>query len=338
VRGATHGILPERRFLAELQEVYYRNTGMIISLQPPARAALPDFFPAAEKSRFCRLVQSCPEGLRRCLESDRRGLARASRAGSTCIYRCHAGLTDAVIPLVFQGTWLGSLYTGQVHTVRPTEAGLRRVLAGLAGLGLEEAALRDAFFEVKTVDAEQFRYNVKLLSLIANHITTLRGELSLQKEIVRTTRELQRRERENSRLEQELRELSISILEFSRQSDASVPTGIAEHARHDHIIARAQLFIRSNYQRDIDLRVVAKAVYLSPSYFSSLFKRVTGFSFSEYLSHVRLEEAKRLLRETDLPIKEIVPRIGFEEYNYFNRAFKRLAGVPPARYRRTAAS
>ena len=104
--------------------------------------------------------------------------------------------------------------------------------------------------------------------------------------------------------------------------------------KNNHKISSAQLFIKSNYSRNIKLDDVAAAVYLSPNYFSSLFKKITGYTFSNYLIKKRIESAKELLGETNIPIKKIVYHVGFEDYNYFNRTFRKIEGVPPAQFRK----
>jgi two-component system, response regulator YesN len=81
---------------------------------------------------------------------------------------------------------------------------------------------------------------------------------------------------------------------------------------------------------------VARAVYLSPNYFSTIFKEMTGEGFSDYLNDIRIQQGKRMLQETELPIKIIVSKVGFKDYNYFNRTFKRIVGIPPAEYRSSA--
>ena len=52
-----------------------------------------------------------------------------------------------------------------------------------------------------------------------------------------------------------------------------------------------------------------------------------------YLMALRIQAAKELLLQSSIPIKEIVFQVGFEDYNYFNRTFKKIEGVPPARFR-----
>jgi AraC-like DNA-binding protein/ligand-binding sensor protein len=329
-------LLAPERFFRELRVVYRRNTGMTISYQPAGDGERFDFYPARERNELCKLIQATRAGARRCAASDAAGLARARATGSGCAYRCHAGLTDAVIPLQFRTRRIGALYTGQVLTRPPTEAAFRRTSRALEGLGIGRAALRRAFFSAKVVEKERLAASVQLLALIAGHIVALNGELVLQKRVARAARALHRRERENRQLERQLRELSISILE--RRARRPGPGQAADHERagQHHLVARAQLFIRSSFRQDIRLADVARAACLSAGYFSSLFKKLTGYSFREYLCRTRLREARRLLRETTMPIKEIVGSVGFGEVSYFTRTFRSHEGMTPAQFRRSS--
>ncbi|MDR4466877.1 MAG: helix-turn-helix transcriptional regulator [Nitrospira sp.] len=64
------------------------------------------------------------------------------------------------------------------------------------------------------------------------------------------------------------------------------------------------------------------------------FKAATGITFIEYVQNLRIEEAKRLLETTGINAEEIGPAVGYEDYSFFHRLFKRLTGLTPARYRR----
>jgi YesN/AraC family two-component response regulator len=88
-----------------------------------------------------------------------------------------------------------------------------------------------------------------------------------------------------------------------------------------------------NYGYALTLKEVANQVYLSPSYFSRLFKEEVGMTFVEYLSFVRVQKAKTLLRVSSLPIEIIANNTGFSNASYFATAFKKLVGKTPREYR-----
>lgn len=102
----------------------------------------------------------------------------------------------------------------------------------------------------------------------------------------------------------------------------------------DHrLVRQAEDFIAKNYRRDISVKEVADLVGLSPNYFSHLFKKTNGSSFTEYVNAVRVAQARRLLAESDLKIYEIAETVGYTDYKYFSAVFTKLAGASPTRYR-----
>jgi AraC-like DNA-binding protein/ligand-binding sensor protein len=319
--------------LGEIREIYYMNTGMTISFHYPGKKSAFDFYPPFERSDFCTIIHSTEKGMEKCLESDYRGLLQAKNKGEYCIYQCHAGLTDVVIPLEYHGVEMGSIYSGQILTRTPTESDFERIYKKVRPLGISSEALKESYFRVKVIDKERLLFCVKLLALIANYIIAAENELYLQKEIIRKNKELTRKESEKNKLEKSLKDLSISVLEFEKKTKDTPLKFTNENLKNNHVVSKAQLFIKTQYNKDINLGDVADAVYLSPNYFSFLFKKITGFNFSAYLTKIRIEAAKDLLSHTITPIKKIVHQVGFEDYNYFNRTFKRLENIPPARYR-----
>jgi AraC-like DNA-binding protein len=93
-------------------------------------------------------------------------------------------------------------------------------------------------------------------------------------------------------------------------------------------------YIRSNFYENITLESAAKLAFMEKTYFSKRFKALTGFGVSEYLCEIRIREAEKLLRYTNLSISEISERCGFGGSNYFGDAFKRYMGLSPREYRK----
>jgi AraC-like DNA-binding protein len=99
------------------------------------------------------------------------------------------------------------------------------------------------------------------------------------------------------------------------------------------MITRAKEFIQKNQTEDLSLGQVAKAVNASTFYFCKMFKKATGLNFTDYLSRVRIENAKNLLLNPNLRISEIAYEVGFQSLTHFNRVFKRIVGQSPTEYR-----
>jgi AraC-like DNA-binding protein len=99
------------------------------------------------------------------------------------------------------------------------------------------------------------------------------------------------------------------------------------------VIARAKEFIKQHQTEDISLGQVAKAVNTSTFYFCKMFKKVTGINFTDYVSRVRIENAKNLLLNQNLRVSEIAYEVGFQSLTHFNRVFKKIIGQSPTEYR-----
>jgi two-component system response regulator YesN len=100
------------------------------------------------------------------------------------------------------------------------------------------------------------------------------------------------------------------------------------------LIETAKKYIESNYQSQISYRDVAREVFISPSYFLSLFKRETGTTFVDYLTSVRIEKAKLLLLTTDLSVTRIAYDLGFNNSNYFSNIFRKVVGISATEFRK----
>ena len=99
------------------------------------------------------------------------------------------------------------------------------------------------------------------------------------------------------------------------------------------MIGMAQEYIKAYYDKDLSLDDVSKHLNISPYYFSKLFKDKTGENFIEYLTRIRIENAKQLIKDSNASMKEICSRSGFQDPNYFSRIFKRYVGLTPTEFK-----
>lgn len=95
-------------------------------------------------------------------------------------------------------------------------------------------------------------------------------------------------------------------------------------------------YIDAHYAEEITLEDLARECYANKYYLSHLFSRVRGESVGKYIQNRRLCEAKRLLGETTLSVREIAERVGFPDISYFCRVFKKEVGQTPLTYRAAA--
>lgn len=99
-------------------------------------------------------------------------------------------------------------------------------------------------------------------------------------------------------------------------------------------IRMAKQYIQNHYSEPITQEEVSGAVGLSAAYFSALFKKVEGEGFAKYLIGVRMEQAKILLRETNIPVSKICQQVGYNDLKHFTHTFEKATGVKPTVYRK----
>lgn len=105
--------------------------------------------------------------------------------------------------------------------------------------------------------------------------------------------------------------------------------------KHVDVIYKAINYIKQNYMKKITLEEVASHVYLSPSYFSKVFKDEMECNFNTYVNQVRIEMSKQLLFNDSINLVDISNLVGYEDQSYFSKVFKRIVGVSPGKYRKS---
>ncbi|MBQ9008511.1 MAG: response regulator [Clostridia bacterium] len=98
------------------------------------------------------------------------------------------------------------------------------------------------------------------------------------------------------------------------------------------IVRKARAYLEEHYSEPLGLREVADALGVSSGYLSKCFKAQGGDSFTEYLTDVRIEAAKRLMRDTDSSISDISYAVGFSDPGYFSKCFRKRENLSPSDY------
>ncbi len=92
-------------------------------------------------------------------------------------------------------------------------------------------------------------------------------------------------------------------------------------------------YINDHFGEDITILGLSKRFNLNSNYISQLFRKELDKTFTEYLTGLRMNRASVLLRTTSIPINEIADQVGYKDYFYFSKMFKKIIGVPPRGYR-----
>lgn len=133
----------------------------------------------------------------------------------------------------------------------------------------------------------------------------------------------------------------LKLLMYADREEVCELTGIflenlfkdeEEQGGHE-LVMQAKRYIQENLADDLSVSNIAAALYLTPNYFSRLFKRVTGEGCNEYIVQERINKAKSLLELTNFKTNRIAMMIGYKDTNYFSLAFKKKVGMSPTKYR-----
>ncbi len=103
--------------------------------------------------------------------------------------------------------------------------------------------------------------------------------------------------------------------------------------RNQKLLSKVKDYVDGNYSENITLTSISKDFGISSGYLSVLFNDYIGQNFIDYLTNLRIQSAKNLLKSTDLKIYEIADRVGYRDAYYFSTAFKKIVGINPTDYR-----
>lgn len=130
--------------------------------------------------------------------------------------------------------------------------------------------------------------------------------------------------------------MKLILIIYREMDELSVPTslqGTDLASRDKKIIVQSIIdYMREYYMTDISLDNISKNMYLSPVYISKIFKEEIGTSPINYLIQIRLEKAKEMMENEDLPVNVVAKSVGYEDAYYFSKLFKKYYGSAPSTY------
>lgn len=235
-----------------------------------------------ENCDFCKLMKSCPKTRRKCNYADRRSFTECEKQNSLIIYKCHAGLVEAVIPLHENEKIIGYLMFGQI-TDNLDKRNLYSKITFLAEkYNLDINALNQGIANIPYKSNEQIHAAAKIMEACTSYI--------IYKELI--------------------------TLE------------------NDKIFDAAKTYIEKHLNEDISIEQLCKELQIGRTKLYDIFRNELKMGISKYILRQRMHKAKKLLKTTDLSISEIAYNVGFSDYNYFSRVYKKIYGKSPKYYRK----
>ncbi|HET6170353.1 MAG TPA: PocR ligand-binding domain-containing protein [Terracidiphilus sp.] len=201
------------------------NTGNALVQLQPAGADVQGRSSPSPSTHFCDLVHGFgAHEEQTCARSDKPAKERCRATGRSDVYPCHVGLTDIAVPVICEGRYLGTLFSGQVLTASPTADGFARVRAALEGQPhIDLARLEEAYYRVPVVTTAQLAEMVRMMEVFARYLSNAWKRLEIMSEFQQV------RERE---LELDRRELAEMLL------SGQVDSGAAANLETLRVLAR----------------------------------------------------------------------------------------------------
>lgn len=128
--------------------------------------------------------------------------------------------------------------------------------------------------------------------------------------------------------------LLVSLMREETEKAGADAVFLPQEELMERIAEQVKDFLEANVYERIDVADVCEAVHYNKSYIFKQFKRATGYSVMAYLSNLKIQAAKRLLRESDLSVAQIADKLAFDTPNYFSKTFKKTTGYTPLQYRK----
>lgn len=250
-------------------------------------------------SPFCKVVRNNPKLLKRCNQCDLYGGLEATKSFSSCPYRCHMGLIDFSVPIIKNGALLGFIMAGQAKTEDTT---IKPILPQQTDWQ-NDKALKKLYNDLPVLTAEQLYSATKVLRMMVNYFYPFETD---------TYEEVQ------------FNDLPDFV-------DDEKPINRPE-------IRKAILYIEKNLTNRVSLRRIAEHIHLSESYFSKIFKEDMGVSVVQYITLLRMQEAKKLLVHSQLSVNQISKTLGYNRASYFCKIFKLTTTETPYEYRKKYAA
>ncbi len=265
--------------LRELLKDFYAITGIRITVFDDSMRELVAFPPGV--APYCALIRESREGLKECLECDRQACRTASAKKTTHIYRCHAGLTEAVTPLYQGEILIGFLLFGHVFPYGNQEEGWEEIRRHCASLPVDPEKLHEAILQAVPVREDYVRSAAHILHAVASFLI-LERMAALKEDLPEVRLDAYIAEHYTEHLDAAglARDIGIGKTRLYALTKKLYRQGIAARIRELRM-EKARFLLRE--QRDLPLAEVAwQCGYRDYNYFFTVFRREVGCTPREW--------------------------------------------------------
>lgn len=287
-------------------------------------------------SKFCKSVRMHPQMVKYCQKCDSRGGLEAVRSNEPYIYLCHYNIVDVAVPIIIDGRYMGAIMAGQVKLSDSCADEMEKIADtsnnSVSGQVLEE--FKEYYEQLPLLTYKEVQNIANMLSSLCNYLV----EEALDKNLI-----LEMYKKSiggNKELDEDFFQgCSIDNIDKLKKgmSNAVIDAYVSQYECDKKVsptLKPAIEYIYKNKSENITVESMAKVCHISQSYFSRLFSKEMGDSFSTYISKLKINWAKELLEESDMSVSQVSDELGFNEPGYFIKIFKKYEGITPSVYRK----
>lgn len=106
-----------------------------------------------------------------------------------------------------------------------------------------------------------------------------------------------------------------------------------EQNKYSQLVKKAIEYTEKHYSEALSVKTISMELFITPNYFSQIFKSQTGDNYTDYVNKVRVHHAIALLKDPRRKVYEVAEQVGYQNYKYFNTVFKKVTGLSPKEYR-----
>ncbi len=244
----------------------------------------------ADVPPFCQMIRSKPEGLAKCQACDQEACSVARKKRSTHIYRCHAGLTEAISPILLGNIVTGYLLFGHIFSYPSYEEGWQAIWTRCGGYRLPARQLQDCCADLPRLPESYILSASNLLHAVASYLCMERMILLRQNDLpIQLDRYIQEHLSEPLSAERLCQELGIGKTYLYELAGQNYGCGIAEHIRRLRI-ARAQEMLLEYPELSIS-EIAEQCGFADYNFFITIFKKQTGTTPRKF----RSDESKKFM-------------------------------------------
>ncbi len=244
---------------------------------------------------FCKLFRKNSTLSLFCEKCDLKALNKVLLSRTPYIYRCHSGLIDVIIPILYEGEVIGAFLIGQLLLEDNEDFKLEKILKENIGKDINIKLLEENYNKLTRITIEKLESIIRLISYSTYYIA----------DCIKNKRWLT--------IENKIYKKKIELSNCQ--------------------IAPIIKYINENINEHISLKLGAELCNMSQSQFGRVFKKETGKNFKEYILLKKIEQAKFYIKNTNKSLGEISDFLGFEDNSYFTKTFKKIEGITPKQYR-----